>query len=120
MALIAFKQTYNQTWIIERHGYRHPRTSEPIRSAGCRWPRKRSSVSQLWTGTPATLRACREHDRFVFDDFDTLYGSARDVIVDFTPAEGDRIDLSLIDANWYVTGTKPSPSTAPTRPRLST
>ena len=24
LALIAFKQTYNQTWIIERHGYRTP------------------------------------------------------------------------------------------------
>ena len=46
MALIAFKQTYNQTWIIERHGYETPLRSEPIRSAGCRWPRKRSSVSQ--------------------------------------------------------------------------
>ena len=24
LALIAFKQTYNQSWIIERHGYRTP------------------------------------------------------------------------------------------------
>ena len=24
LALIAFKQTYNQTWIIERHGYKTP------------------------------------------------------------------------------------------------
>jgi putative transposase len=24
LALIAFKRTYNQTWIIERHGYRTP------------------------------------------------------------------------------------------------
>jgi transposase InsO family protein len=24
LALVAFKQTYNQTWIIERHGYRTP------------------------------------------------------------------------------------------------
>jgi len=24
LALIAFKQTYNQTWIIKRHGYRTP------------------------------------------------------------------------------------------------
>ena len=24
LALIAFKHTYNQTWIIERHGYRTP------------------------------------------------------------------------------------------------
>ena len=24
LALIAFKQTYNQTWIIQRHGYRNP------------------------------------------------------------------------------------------------
>ena len=24
LALIAFKQTYNQTWIIQRHGYRTP------------------------------------------------------------------------------------------------
>ena len=27
LALIAFKQTYNQTWIIERHGYRTPAQS---------------------------------------------------------------------------------------------
>ena len=24
LALIAFRQTYNQSWIIERHGYRTP------------------------------------------------------------------------------------------------
>jgi transposase InsO family protein len=24
LALIAFKRSYNQTWIIERHGYRTP------------------------------------------------------------------------------------------------
>jgi putative transposase len=24
LALIAFQQTYNQTWIIERHGYKTP------------------------------------------------------------------------------------------------
>ena len=24
LALIAFRQTYNHTWIIERHGYRTP------------------------------------------------------------------------------------------------
>jgi len=24
LALIAFKRTYNQTWIIERHGYKTP------------------------------------------------------------------------------------------------
>ena len=24
LALLAFRQTYNQTWIIERHGYRTP------------------------------------------------------------------------------------------------
>ena len=24
LALLAFQQTYNQTWIIERHGYRTP------------------------------------------------------------------------------------------------
>jgi Ca2+-binding RTX toxin-like protein len=46
-------------------------------------------------------------DRFVFDDFDTGFGSSRDVILDFTPAEGDRIDLSLIDANWYLAGDQP-------------
>ena len=29
LALIAFKRTYNQTWIIERHGYRTP---APVRA----------------------------------------------------------------------------------------
>jgi putative transposase len=24
LALLAFRQTYNQSWIIERHGYRTP------------------------------------------------------------------------------------------------
>ena len=24
LALLAFKQTYNQSWIIERHGYKTP------------------------------------------------------------------------------------------------
>ena len=24
LALVAFKRTYNETWIIERHGYRTP------------------------------------------------------------------------------------------------
>ncbi len=24
LALVAFKRTYNQTWIIERHGYKTP------------------------------------------------------------------------------------------------
>jgi len=24
LALLAFKRTYNQTWIIERHGYKTP------------------------------------------------------------------------------------------------
>src|SRR4051794_12426333 len=46
LALIAFKRTYNQTWIIERHGYKTPLRSETIRSARCRWPRKRRAVSQ--------------------------------------------------------------------------
>lgn len=43
-------------------------------------------------------------DRFVFDDDDTSHGPARDVILDFAPTEGDKIDLGLIDANWYLAG----------------
>ena len=33
LALIAFKRTYNQTWIIERHGYKTPAQVRAIRSA---------------------------------------------------------------------------------------
>ena len=35
----------NQTWIIERHGYRTPAEVRANQSAGCRWPHKRRSVS---------------------------------------------------------------------------
>ena len=46
LALHAFKDTYNRTWIVERHGYQTPLRSAPIRSAQCPWPRKRKSASQ--------------------------------------------------------------------------
>jgi hypothetical protein len=52
LALIAFRQTYNQSWIIERHGYRTPaqvRAEQigPMPMAAC----AQIGVSKLWTGT---------------------------------------------------------------------
>ena len=46
LALIAFKQTYNQSWIIERHGYKTPAQVRADQIGRYPWPRKRRSVSQ--------------------------------------------------------------------------
>jgi transposase InsO family protein len=45
LALQRFGQTYNETWIIERHGYRHRPRSAPLSSTGYPWPHERKSVS---------------------------------------------------------------------------
>jgi hypothetical protein len=47
LALHAFKETYNQTWIIERHGYQ---TSATRAASGCQMKPQRA-VSQLLTAT---------------------------------------------------------------------
>src|SRR4030095_15242775 len=59
LALLAFRQTYNQSWIIERHGYRTPaqvraeqHTALPMAAS------VQSGVSELWTGTPASSPSC--------------------------------------------------------------
>jgi Ca2+-binding RTX toxin-like protein len=43
-------------------------------------------------------------DRFIFDDLETAVGSRADRIADFSAAQGDLIDLSLIDANTTTLG----------------
>ena len=58
-ALHAFKDTYNRTWIVERHGYQTP-SGHPSGEACA--ARRRSMnpqrvVSQLWTATPG-VRIC--------------------------------------------------------------
>ena len=41
-------------------------------------------------------------DRFVFDDGDTVVGASRDHITDFEWTQGDKIDVSSVDANiWF-------------------
>ena len=47
LALSAFRQTYNQSWIIERHGYRTPAQVRADQIGPCSWPHKRRSVSQI-------------------------------------------------------------------------
>ena len=62
LALLAFRQTYNQSWIIERHGYRTPAQVRADQiTARCPWPLKRRAVSQncgpvVAVLTPACVR----------------------------------------------------------------
>ncbi len=65
-----------------------------------------SSADQLYGGAGTDkLIGGTGGDFFLFRGVrDTLKGGARDVIQDFSHAEGDKIDLSVIDANGTVTG----------------
>jgi hypothetical protein len=60
LALIAFRQTANQSWSIERHGYRTPaqvradQIGPTLMAAQAQF-----GVSKLWTGTP--ISASAEH-----------------------------------------------------------
>ena len=46
LALLEFRQTYNEHWLIERHGYRSPApSSDATRWTTSRWPHRRNQVS---------------------------------------------------------------------------
>ena len=59
LALLAFKQTYNQSWIIERHGYKTPAQvrAEQIGQLPMA-VEAQIDVPQLWTGTNALYPPC--------------------------------------------------------------
>ena len=59
LALLAFKQTYNQSWIIERHGYKTPAQVRAEQVGQLPMAvEAQIDVPQLWTGTNALYPPC--------------------------------------------------------------